>query len=108
MLASLAPIVGIFDCQGNFLSGASASNVAGAIVTVNTASAFPASSGSVIHNCEFDAAGNFARDLTIADWDWMVDKNLFKNAKTVNVALELWWAFSRKLPYELLHLQRRL
>ena len=61
-----------FNCNGNFIAGANASSVGGAMLTINDAGAFHASFGSIIHDCEFDAAGNFARDLTMADWDWDV------------------------------------
>ena len=75
-----------FNCQGNFIAGANASAVSGAMLTANTGPAFRAQSNSIIHNCEFDATGNFARDLTIADWDWQVENNSFLNATSVNVA----------------------
>jgi hypothetical protein len=81
-----------FNCQGNFISGANASSVGTAMVTVNVAPVFRAQEGSIIHNCEFDATGNFARNLTVADWNWIVDNNSFLNASTINVA----WEYSSK------------
>jgi len=78
-----------FNCQGNFLSGANASNISTAMLTLSQASAFRATLGSIVHNCHFDAAGNFARNITSADWDWIVTANSFENAASLNVA----WAY---------------
>jgi hypothetical protein len=95
MLSSGLSLSGIhrwtFDCMGNFISGAAevASPVGGAMLTVNQASSFRDQAASTIVRCDFDAAGGFQRDLTIADWDWIVDSDLFENATTLNIA----WSF---------------
>lgn len=77
-----------FDCMGGYISGAVNANspVVGAMLTVNASGAFREQSVSLITRTEFDAAGGFERNLTMADWDWVVCNDLFKNATALNIA----------------------